>query len=411
MARGCAGLRSGPLWPVAHDAQSVLPPVAQVSAGWLRTPVTCCGRACGRGSATRGAGTSGCGPVHRLRLSFLAASQRRRGNAGRGPSAAGAWTRAVGEAQAVIGPASTILCRGEWWSPGDRAVVGRPSGAAGSSCSTWATARLLASRTGWRTRPGVRTACGCASRSTRPSSRAMASLRRVGWMRTLGAVTVCVCPVVAIRYCAPPQPFPVPRCPHLLSPRRPSRTGRPAGTPNCSAGHQAGPARTAVTRLRTGPVLPPYTPPTSPPVSVRAHQVSGRMSAAHQAFSGWPRCPASPSAHPRTLLQEEEEEEEKGKGRAGRAGVVGVLRGSGRRRLPLRVGAASALERRAGPARNRDRRVARRPVRDGSCTQPSALTAAALRPAIAERVVQRPACRAGGCAGPRLAPVPGGQGS
>ncbi|GAA5032516.1 hypothetical protein GCM10023335_75130 [Streptomyces siamensis] len=107
--------------------RSQLSPVAQVSAGWLRNPVTCCG-----GGVWSGLGHPWCGytrlwsgppieaefpgkgrgPVHRLRLSFLAALKRRRGNAGCGPSAAGARTIAVGGAEAVIGPAPTILCRG-----------------------------------------------------------------------------------------------------------------------------------------------------------------------------------------------------------------------------------------------------------------------------------------------------------
>ncbi len=338
------------------------------------------------------------------------------------PSALGPWP------WAEPGPSSdrplTSLCRGEWWPRGDRAAEGRQARRLPVAQLRPRRSHLLPELGGepdqgphcLRQRDPVHQAlppCHGQSAAARfgspgphlaPRPACATSAGHAPWARSPYASAPSSPSGTAPR----PSRFPLPAvricCHHVgLS----VWTGRQA-PPHCSLGRQAGPAHAAVTRPETGPVLPPYTPPTSPPVSVRAHQVSGRMAAAHQAFSGWPRCPTSPSAHPRTLLQEEKEE--KRKERAGRGGrVVGVLRGSGRRRLPLRVGAASALERRAGPARSRENAGRHGAGPGTAAVRPhSAPSAAALRPATAERVVQRPACRAGGCAGAGSVRYPAG---
>jgi hypothetical protein len=140
-----------------------------------------------------------------------------------------------------------------------------------------------------RTRP----ACGRVMRSTSPSSRSLAGRRRVCSIRTSGAISRCICSVVAILYCVSrasairfPPPVSTPIITDLLA-SRPVRH-RPAG--HCAYWSQQQPTPTGAPIPRRPDhgheaTTPPWTRPvgrTTSPLRPRVHAPQQQ-----QQRSGW----------------------------------------------------------------------------------------------------------------------------
>jgi hypothetical protein len=175
-------------------------------------------------------------------------------------------------------------------------------------------------------------------RSTRPSLRSLASLRRVCSTRTPGAITRCSCSVVAIRYCTstasasrspPPVSTSIILSACLSCAGAPSRTAprvpvTAAADPDHTCVH-AGPTTVTKRQHRPQPGRHPSRQPGRHPgrqLTAPSHAADG-IPAGHHPLIGLVTSPTSPSAHPRARPGTEEKQVTGDGGRTGRARAAG----------------------------------------------------------------------------------------